>query len=60
VEEPLDEGGSRVANEGAELDLDDYPTVVRLRPELARDDAEDQFERALEAVLDRLDLELSQ
>jgi len=60
VEEPLDEGASRVANEGAELDLDDYPTVMRLRHQLARDDAEEQFERALEAVLDRLDLELSQ
>jgi AcrR family transcriptional regulator len=60
VEEPLDEGGSRVTDEGAELDLDAYPTVLRLRPQLARDDAEEQFERALEAVLDRLDLELSQ
>jgi AcrR family transcriptional regulator len=60
VEEPLDEGGSSVTNEGAELDLTDYPTVLRLRPELTRDDAGAQFERALEAVLDRLDLELSQ
>jgi len=60
VEEPLDEGGSRVTNEGAELDLGEYPTVLRLRPELTRDDAEAQFDKALEAVLDRLDLELSQ
>ena len=60
VGEPLDEGGSSVANEGAELDLERFPTVMRLRPELTRDDAETQFEKALEAVLDRLDLELSQ
>jgi AcrR family transcriptional regulator len=60
VEEPLDEGESRVTNEGAELDLENYPTVLRLRPELTRDDAATQFDQALEAVLDRLDLELSQ
>lgn len=60
VEEPLDEGDSRVTNEGAEIDLTDYPTVLRLRPELTSDDAEVQFDKALESVLDRLDLELSQ
>ena len=47
-----------MTNEGAELDLETYPTVLRLRPELTRDDAATQFDQALEAVLDRLDLEL--
>jgi AcrR family transcriptional regulator len=60
VEEPLDEGEAQVANNDAELGLENYPTVGRLRDLLGEDHTEAEFEQALEVLLDRLDLELSQ
>ena len=59
-EEPLDEGHADVPNNDQELDLDDFPTLQRLKARLRRHEADADFENALEALLDRLDLELSQ
>ena len=58
-EEPLDEGGAEVRNDGQRLSLDEYPTLLRLRKGLRTHDASADFERGLEALLDRLDGELS-
>ncbi|MFL6153018.1 MAG: TetR/AcrR family transcriptional regulator [Ornithinibacter sp.] len=61
VEEPLDEGGASVPTRAAtEVDVDDYPTIARTAPLLAQDHTRAEFETALEALLDRLDLTLSQ
>ena len=58
--EALDEGDAAIPNEADRISLDDFPTVLRLKDELRRHDSEAEFERALEALLDRLDAELSQ
>ncbi|WP_148574702.1 TetR/AcrR family transcriptional regulator [Nocardioides caldifontis] len=58
--EPLDEGDAEVPADDARQQLADYPTLLRLEGPLRRHDADAQFERALEALLDRLDLELAQ
>jgi len=60
VEEPLNEGDAAVPNGDVDLDLSDFPAVTRLRQQLSEDHTEDEFERALEALLERLDLNLSQ
>lgn len=58
VEEPLDEGDADIPN--ADVDLAEYPTVERLRDQLSEDHTEAEFEKALEALLERMDLALSQ
>lgn len=58
-EEPLDEGEASVPNRDQQLSLDDYPTVRQLSDGLRRHDPLGDFESALEALLDRLDGELS-
>lgn len=60
VQEPLDEGDADVPNRDEELDVDRYPTVTRLRPLLSEDHSQAEFERSLEALLDRLDLLFAQ
>jgi AcrR family transcriptional regulator len=60
IGEPLDEGDASVPNEDEQLSLNDFPTVVQLKDELRRHDSAAEFERALEALLDRIDSELSQ
>jgi TetR/AcrR family transcriptional regulator, tetracycline repressor protein len=60
VDEPLDEGDAPVPNGDQQIEIDDFPTVVRLSPQLRVHDADVEFERALESLLDRLDGELSQ
>ncbi|WP_344252710.1 TetR/AcrR family transcriptional regulator [Terrabacter carboxydivorans] len=60
VEEPLDEGGADLPNQDQELDVENYPTVARLRTSLAEDHADEEFEEALEHLLVRLDLEHAQ
>ena len=65
VDEPLDEGGaavsrSEVPRNDRKLDLGSCPTVLRLQEPLAVHDAGAEFELSLEALLDRLDRELSQ
>ena len=59
-DEPLDEGGAAVPNEDQQLSLDRYQNVQRLSERLGTHDAVEEFEGALEALLDRLDGELSQ
>ncbi|MFJ4039459.1 TetR/AcrR family transcriptional regulator C-terminal domain-containing protein [Microbacterium sp. NPDC090007] len=58
--EPLDEGGADIPQGDAERDLAATPHVRRLRGLLSEDRSEDEFEEALESLLDRLDRQLSQ
>ena len=60
AEEPLNEGDADVPTPDDNLDLGAYPTVQRLRATLSEDHAVTEFEQGLEALLDRLDLDLSQ
>jgi TetR/AcrR family tetracycline transcriptional repressor len=60
VEEPLNEGDAPVPTGDDGLDLASYPTVLRLRATLSVDHSSIEFEQGLEALLDRLDLHLSQ
>ena len=59
-EEPLNEGGAHVATKDEKFSLDEHPTLLRLADRLQSHDATAEFEAALEALLDRLDGELSQ
>ena len=60
VEVPFDEGDAPIPNQDGELDLDSRPATRRLRPRLSEDHSEDEFEISLEALLDRLEMSLSQ
>ncbi len=55
AEEPLDEGDAEIPNADHQLDLRDFPHVRRLEAQLSEDHASDEFEQALEDLLDRLD-----
>lgn len=60
VEVAFDEGGAQVGNADAGVDLTDVPDVARLRDLLSEDHSDKEFETALEALLDRLEMDLSQ
>ncbi|KQZ87683.1 TetR family transcriptional regulator [Phycicoccus sp. Root563] len=60
VEEPLDEGGADISNGAAQLPIERFPTVLRMQTLLSEDRTKIEFEDALESLLNRLDLELSQ
>lgn len=60
VEEPLDEGDAQVPNRDGEVDANDNPTITRFRPLLSEDHSTEEFEVALETLLDRLELIVSQ
>lgn len=60
VEVPLDEGGAAIPQGDGKIALDAAPEVRRLRSMLSEDRSDDEFEVSLEALLDRLDRELSQ
>ncbi len=60
VEEPINEGDAPVPTSDEAVDLESYPTVRRLRSTLSEDRSHEEFEKGLEALLDRLDLNLSQ
>ncbi|WIB26472.1 MULTISPECIES: TetR/AcrR family transcriptional regulator C-terminal domain-containing protein [unclassified Curtobacterium] len=60
AEEPLDEGDADIPEGDGNLSLDVAPEVRRLRPLLSEDRSDEEFEVSLEALLDRLDRELSQ
>jgi AcrR family transcriptional regulator len=59
VDEPLDEGGAEISSPGDDVEVSDYPTIARAASLLAEDHTEEEFEIALEALLNRLDGELS-
>jgi TetR/AcrR family tetracycline transcriptional repressor len=60
VEEPLDEGDALVPSPGGSIHVTDYPALMRTADMLAEDHTDAEFEASLEALLDRLDLLLSQ
>lgn len=60
AEEPLDEGGAAIPEGDGSMSLDIAPEVRRLRALLSEDRSDEEFEVSLEALLDRLDRELSQ
>ncbi len=60
VEEPLDEGGAAIRPPGRDVSVEDYPSILRTAALLSEDHTDEEFERALEALLDRLDHLLSQ
>lgn len=60
VEVALDEGAAHVANQDGQIDLDDKPETKHLRPLLSEDHSEEEFETALESLLDRLEMTISQ
>jgi AcrR family transcriptional regulator len=60
VEESLDEGGAQLPNADGRIDFTDSPNTVRLRALLSEDRSSEEFETALETLLDRLDTMLSQ
>lgn len=60
VELALDEGESSIPEDDAELDLEDFPTVERLRAALSEDHSKAEFEIGLEALIERIELHISQ
>lgn len=60
AEEPLDEGGAAIPEGDGNVSLSVAPEVQRLRVLLSEDRTDEEFEVSLEALLDRLDRELSQ
>lgn len=60
VEEPLDEGDATIPQRDGSVSMDSAEEVVRLRPLLSEDRSQEEFEISLEALLDRLDRDLSQ
>ena len=60
VEVPVDEGDADIPNEDGEVDLSGTPNTARLRPLLSEDHSAEEFESSLEALLDRMELSLSQ
>jgi TetR/AcrR family tetracycline transcriptional repressor len=60
AEEPLDEGNSEAPNSDQQLDLQNYPHILRLEAPLSEDHSAPEFERALEDLLDRLDRGLTE
>lgn len=60
AEEPLDEGTSDVPNADQELNLDNFKHVTRLQAQLSEDHAADEFDQALEDLLDRLDRHITE
>ncbi|MEO3936716.1 TetR/AcrR family transcriptional regulator C-terminal domain-containing protein [Dermatophilaceae bacterium Soc4.6] len=59
VDEPLNEGDAEIAPPSQDLEVSSYPTLARTATLLAEDHTQAEFESALEALLDRLDRELS-
>jgi len=60
AEEALDEGGAVVPEGDGRVSLDAVPEVRRLRSLLSEDRSDEEFEIALEALLDRLARSVSQ
>lgn len=51
----LDEGEGPTGGQDREVELTDFPTLLRLRPLLAVDETEIEFEKGLESLLSRIE-----
>ncbi len=60
IEEPFDEGDAQIPNQDGRAELDGCPTTARLQTMLSEDHSAEEFEISLEALLDRLEMNLSQ
>ncbi len=60
TDEALDEGDATVPNRDGQEDLDNAPTVYRLQSLLSEDHSKDEFEMAMETLLDRIEMSISQ
>lgn len=60
VEEPVDEGDAQIPAADGALELPPGSEVLRLRDKLSEDRAEEEFEKSLESLLDRLELSVAQ
>ena len=60
VEVAFDEGNAHIANQDGQVDLSDKPETQQLRPLLSEDHSAEEFEVALETLLDRLEMTISQ
>jgi hypothetical protein len=56
----MDEGDAQLPNEDGKVDLSGSPTVQRMKALLSDDQSKQEFEIALETLLDRLEMSLSQ
>lgn len=59
-DEPLNEGEADISPPSEDVEVSDYPTIMRTAPMLSEDHTQAEFEQSLEALLDRLDKQLSQ
>jgi AcrR family transcriptional regulator len=59
-DEPLNEGEADISPPSQDVEVSDYPTIMRTAPMLSEDHTQAEFEQSLEALLDRLDKQLSQ
>ena len=53
-------GDAQLPNEDGRVDLSDSPTIARMQSLLSDDRSKEEFEIALETLLDRLEMTLSQ
>ena len=60
ADQTLDEGGADVPESDGRLGLEDAPEVRRLRPLLSEDRSQEEFEAALEDLLERISREVAQ
>ena len=60
LDEPLDEGHGSVPNRDGDATSSAFLTLRRLRPLLSQDHTTEEFEHALEGLLDRMDRMVSQ
>ena len=60
VELPVDEGNAQIPAGDGSLELPPGSEVLRLKDKLSEDRAEEEFEKSLESLLDRLELSVAQ
>ena len=60
LDEPLDEGGATVSNQDGRVDMSGSPAITKFRAKLSEDRSDEEFETALETLLDRLEMAVSQ
>lgn len=60
VGEPIDEGNAQIPGADGDLELPPGSEVLRLKDKLSEDHGEEEFEKSLESLLDRLELSVAQ